>query len=597
MVMKAMRAGTKPLMWIVVAAFVGTIVFAWGMDFTRRPTARGIVGEVNGAELKMDEYLLRLQNAYQQRQQEGEVTEEEARKLRDDTFNQMVNSYLMNQVVKEKNLRVTNQEVAEHLRRFPPREVQGVDVFMTDGRFDYNKYLQAYQNPDPQLWIQIEAIARPQVLQQKLFEYVISTARVSDNEVRELYSAATERVKVRYLTLGTGLFRDSIADIDSATTKAYYEAHADEFDHKERVLLRSVSFAKKPSREDSLEVRRELEAVAERIRGGQDFAELAREYSEDASANIGGDLGWFGKGQMVPDFEARAFALDSGQVSEPVATQHGYHIIKSYGRRGLGDSVQVKASHILMRIDISAATQADIRLQAEQFVEDVRNIGFDSASVQSKRNIASSGWYEKGSPTGAGSDPLVSEFAFSSNPGAASEPFDNPRAYTVWYLDGREPAGRSSYAEAEPRIRSKLMAEARMKKSADALAPVYARVKAGQPLADAAAQLNQPMDSTDFFGRFDYAGRFSDDPNFRGAAFALTPEKPLSPVVLTEFGAVIMELIDRKSPDIQLFADKRDSITTATMDGKRQMVYNNWFMELRANADIRDYRYQMPGEY
>ena len=121
MVMKAMRAGTKPLMWIVVAAFVGTIVFAWGMDFTRRPSARGIIGEVDGKELKTDEYLLRLQNAYQQRQQQGkEVSEDEARKLRDNTFDQMVNSTLLTEVLREKHLNVTNKEVAEHLKRFPP---------------------------------------------------------------------------------------------------------------------------------------------------------------------------------------------------------------------------------------------------------------------------------------------------------------------------------------------------------------------------------------------------------------------------------------------------------------------------------------------
>jgi parvulin-like peptidyl-prolyl isomerase len=596
--MKAMRAGTKPLMWIVVAAFVGTIVFAWGMDFTGRPAQRGIVGEVNGVELKTDEYLLRLQNIYQQRQQQGgEVTEEEARTLRDNTFNQMVNSYLLTEVVMDKNLQVTNKEVAEHLKRVPPREVQNVEIFMTDGQFDYNKYLQAYQNPDPQLWIQIEALARPQVLQQKLFEYVISTARVNDSEVRELYDAASEKVKVRYLFVGSAVYRDSITAIDSTQTKAYFSSHPDEFAHLERVKLRSVSFAKKPSRLDSLDVKNEMAELARRAREGDDFGQLAREYSDDGSASAGGDLGWFGKGAMVPDFETAAFALDSGAVSDPIATQYGYHIIKCEGRRGIGDSVQVKASHILMRIDISAATQSDVRLQAEQFVEDARAIGFDSAAVAGNQSIASSGWYEKGSERGAGSDPLVSEWSFGNAPGAVSDAFDNARTYVVWHLDDRQPAGRSTFDEIESRIRSKLTTEARMKRAQDVLTPIQPRVAAGLSLADAAAEVGQPVDSTDFFGRFDFVTRFGEDPNFRGAAFALTNEAPLSPVVKTDYGAGILELIDRQEPDLQLFAEKRDSIHTATMEGKRQMVYNNWFNELRANADIRDYRYQVPGGY
>lgn len=598
MVMKAMRAGTKPLMWIVVAAFVGTIVFAWGMDFTRRPTARGIIGEVDGKELKTDEYLLRLQNAYQQRQQQGkEVSEDEARQLRDNTFDQMVNSQLLTEVVREKHLNVTNKEVAEHLKRFPPQEVQNLDMFMTNGQFDYNKYLQAYQNPDPQLWLQIEALSRPQILQQKLFEYVISMARVNDDEVKELYNAATEKVKVRFLFASAGNYRDSITPIDSAQTLAYYNAHPDEFEHKARVLLRSVSFGKKPSSLDSLEVRNEIQALTERARQGEDFGELAREYSDDGSAPQGGELGWFGKGAMVPDFEAAAFALDSGQISDPVATQYGYHIIKCEGKRGTGDSIQVKAAHILMRIEMSASTDSDLRLQADQFVEDARRLGFDSAAAAGNHNIATSGWYEEGSPRGAGSDPIVSEWAFHNDPGAISAAFDNPRSYVVWHLDDRQPAGQSPYSEVETRIRSKLTSEARMKMAFDAMEEIYPKVADGMSLKEAGVLMGQPVDSTEYFGRFDYVQRFGDDPNFRGAAFALTADKPLSPVVKTDYGAAILKLIDRQEPDPQLFAEKRDSIRTATMDGKRQLVYNNWFQALRSNADIKDYRYQMPGEF
>lgn len=598
MVMKAMRAGTKPLMWIVVAAFVGTIVFAWGMDFTRRPAARGVIGEVDGTPLQTDEYLLRLQNAYQQRQQQGgDVSEDDARTLRDNTFDQMVNSQLLTEVVKDKHLDVTNKEVAEHLKRFPPREVQNIDMFMTNGQFDYQKYLQAYQNPDPQLWIQIEALARPQVLQQKLFEYVIATARVNDSEVKELYNAATEKVKVRYLFMGSGVYRDSVPAVDSAQAKVYYDAHPDEFKHVERVKLRSVSFGKKPSSLDSLEVRNEIQALAERSRQGEDFSQLAREYSDDGSASSGGELGWFGKGAMVPDFEKAAFTLDSGQISDPVATQYGYHIIKCEGRRGVGDSIQVKASHILMKIDMSASTQSDIRLKAEQFAEDARTMGFDSVATSGGHNIASGGWYEKGSPKGSGSDPVVSEWAFNNDPGAVSDALDNPRTFTIWHLDAREPAGLSPFDDVEGRIRNQLTSEVRMKSAFDALVAVYPEVQRGISLADAGAIVGQPVDSTDYFGRFDFVPRFGDDPNFRGAAFALTKDKPLSPVVKTGYGAAILKLLDRQEPDPQQFAEKRDSIRTAVMDGKRQLVYNNWFQELRKNADIKDYRYQMGDAY
>ena len=93
MVMKVMRAGTKPILWIVVLAFVATIIFAWGMDFTRRPVEAGIIGEVNGTEISRDAYLTNYQYALQQQQQQGkEITDELSQQIRDQVFNQLIHA-------------------------------------------------------------------------------------------------------------------------------------------------------------------------------------------------------------------------------------------------------------------------------------------------------------------------------------------------------------------------------------------------------------------------------------------------------------------------------------------------------------------------
>lgn len=94
--------------------------------------------------------------------------------------------------------------------------------------------------------------------------------------------------------------------------------------------------------------------ILKQIQGGADFAELAKKYSQDGSAANGGDLGFFGKGQMDPDFEAAAFALDKGAVSGVVKTQYGYHIIKVTDKNG----DQVRASHILIKgVDLQSWLQ------------------------------------------------------------------------------------------------------------------------------------------------------------------------------------------------------------------------------------------------
>jgi peptidyl-prolyl cis-trans isomerase D len=594
MVMRAMRAGMKPVLWIIVAAFVGTIIFAWGMDFTSRPAARGVIGEVNGKELKLDEYTLLCQNTIeQQQQQKGDLKDEDLRKIRDDVFSQMVAGRILRDYVDRLELEVTNSELAEHLRRYPPREIQTAEGFMTNGQFDYSKYMQAYRNPDPQLWVQIEALTRPRVLQQKLYEYVTATARVNDPEVRELYTAASEKVEVRYIFLAAGQFRDSIGTVDSTKAREYYEQHPDEFTHEERAQLGYVAISKLPSAEDSTEVQRDAQALGDRARGGEDFGQLARQYSEDGSAQSGGDLGWFGKGAMIPAFEAVAFALDSGQVSGPVLTQFGYHIIRSEGKRSKGDSTEVKAAHILLRIQTSSSTLSDIRLRAELFTSDARKEGFDAVAAREKLNIVRSGWFERGKAIlGIGLDAGITEYAFTDKKGSISDPFDTQKEYVIANLTDRQPAGRSPFSDVSAGITSKLVTQLSRDRAYERLRPVRDLVAGGVPMAQAAASIKATFDSTDYFGRFDRVLRFGEDPDVRGVAFSLTPERPLSQVARIGVGAVILQLVERRIPNMQLFTERRDSIMTAALDGKRELIYNNWYSDLLKESNVKDYRYQ-----
>lgn len=105
--------------------------------------------------------------------------------------------------------------------------------------------------------------------------------------------------------------------------RAYYDEHIDDY-KKEQVQASHIL------------VKQEAEArkVKSRIDGGEDFATVAKEVSEDRGSKVkGGDLGWFGRGRMAPEFEEASFALEEGQVSDPVKTKFGYHIIKNTGKR------------------------------------------------------------------------------------------------------------------------------------------------------------------------------------------------------------------------------------------------------------------------
>ncbi len=114
--------------------------------------------------------------------------------------------------------------------------------------------------------------------------------------------------------------------------RAYYEAHLDEFTPKPQIRAGHI-LLKAPSEADRERRRPEAEALLAKLREGESFGELAREHSEDGSRFMDGDLGYFGAGQMVPEFETAAFALAKpGDLSGVVDTRFGLHIIKLFDR-------------------------------------------------------------------------------------------------------------------------------------------------------------------------------------------------------------------------------------------------------------------------
>jgi peptidyl-prolyl cis-trans isomerase C len=123
--------------------------------------------------------------------------------------------------------------------------------------------------------------------------------------------------------------------ISDKDTKVYYDAHRDLFKRPEQIrashiLIRVDRQADQSQKDES---RKKMEAIQQRLKKGEDFAELAKQYSEDPSSAKGGDLGYFGRGRMVRPFEDAAFALKPGEVSDIVETQFGYHLIKVTERK------------------------------------------------------------------------------------------------------------------------------------------------------------------------------------------------------------------------------------------------------------------------
>lgn len=158
--------------------------------------------------------------------------------------------------------------------------------------------------------------------------------KVSDKELQE---------QLEQITKATGGGKEKVVEILSK----YYGWTYSDLEKKVYFQLAKQKLQTAIATDDNVNSQAKSKAaeVLAKVKAGEDFAELAKKHSQDSSAANGGDLGFFGKGQMVPEFEQAAFALPVGQTSEVVKTKFGYHIIKVLEKK----DDTVKASHILIK--------------------------------------------------------------------------------------------------------------------------------------------------------------------------------------------------------------------------------------------------------
>jgi len=589
-----MRKLTKHIMWIVILAFVGTIIFAWGMEFTSKKQRRaGIIATVNGEDIQLYAFQYYYDQALRQTEKEqGDVDEQTAYQIREEVWNNLVNEILLNQETKKRGIEITDAELYEYMRRYPPRELQENPAFQTpEGEFDYQKYLQALTDPRVP-WAQVEDFIRPNLRLARLQQSILTLARVTDEEVKQFYRDENEKIKVKYLLVPSYQFQKEDIPISDEEIKAYYQEHKDEFKAEASANLSYVVFEKKPGPADEEEAKQRLLEIRDEILQGEDFAEMAIDYSEDnTSAKNGGDLGWFEKGIMVPSFEEAAFSLEPNEISDPIKTQFGWHLIKVEDKRGKGEKQEVKASHILLKISPSEETIALLKEEADEFVDQVSKSDFSQMATEQNLPISETGWFvQGGSIRGIGTNPQIDEFAFENKQGKVSDLFETARGFYTFQIKAKRPAGISTLEGVKPVIKQKLI-----KSKADSLAfdkaeNLFAQIKKGKSLKKASEDDNVTFAEPAEFSRNSFIPQIGNPPEFMGAAFSLTEPNKVSFPVQTNLGAFIIQLVSRSTINDSLFVAVKDSVTSVLMQKKQGQVYQDWFAQVKKEAEIKDYR-------
>lgn len=233
--------------------------------------------------------------------------------------------------------------------------------------------------------------------------------------------------------------------------------------------FRNIVIAPRPSAEAKAKTRAQADSIVRALRSGADFAIAARRFSQDpASAEQGGDLGWFRRGQMVPEFDAVAFAIKPGIVSEPTESAFGFHIIQVQRLQ----PAEVQARHILLMPEVTQADADSAQALAMRVSAAVQaGASFDSLSKlyhdpgEEKETADQVPFdqlpdeYKEGIGT-ADSSAIVPAFQIRKDMGLR-------RKWVVLQVTGRRPAGSVRYEDVKEQIRTKLSSDLAQKRYID----------------------------------------------------------------------------------------------------------------------------------
>jgi peptidyl-prolyl cis-trans isomerase D len=527
-----LRERTKAIMLVLAIAFVGWLVFDVGMGVSGRGQYEGgqNAGTVGGKPIRYQDFLETQRVAFEQwRQQNPGATQsrEEARQLDNSAFEKLVQDRLTRVEWQRRGIAVSDREIVSAVQNSPPPEVQNAPDFQTGGRFDIDKwrrYLASSAIRTEDL-AALEARYRDELPRVKLLRQITSDVYVSDPQMWQIYRDSHDSVTVRAVVIRPEqAVSEASVRIAPQDLEAYYRTHQADLRQPARAYTSFVAISKLPQKADSVAGVARARAVRDSILHGADFAEVARRESADSGSRAqGGELGTFGRGQMTPAFERAAFSLPVGQVSEPVITSFGAHLIKVEKRTA--DSVT--ARHILIpmtrtgaRLDTleSRADSLD-KLAAEQTVRGT----LDSAARVMNLSVNPAPAVEEGQPLLLGRFvvPNVSVWAFEVHPGETSEVIESAGAYYVFRLDSVQAAGVPPLPQVLPQVQAAVLAEKRHA-AAEAIArDAERRLQSGQSLDQVAQALRLPLETIGPFTRTSGVQLLGQATGAIGAAFRL----------------------------------------------------------------------------
>lgn len=627
--LKLMRDNLKNLKWVlwfVVFVFVLLIFVDWGAGRLRGGGMHGVAARVGGIEISETAFLKEVKNTDERlRSLYGQQYEmlRESLDLGQLALRNLIDTKLLVQEARRLKLEVSDEELAERIVSFPYfRKEDGTFV----GEEVYRRILAANQTTPEEF----EANLREQMLIDKLgkvlraglvipdeevdkeyrrrnewasfdllfvsVERAFPTTQASEEEAKAYYESHPDQfthgdqVQLRYLLVDPVRLRQTLP-VDEARVAEYYQTHQEEFRSPEEVKARHILLRPEGEGEEAWEkAKKQAEAVLAKAKAkGADFAGLAKEYSQDpGSRESGGDLGWFGRGRMVKEFEDAVFSMQPGEVTGPVRSQFGYHIILLEEKRAarlrpldeVRDLIRYKLTESLADAEASKrATALKEKVVAEKRAraEDWQAL---ADSVVSS-NVTPFFSLDEGVVPGLGRDPAFLEELKGAKEGFVGGPRRTPRGWVVYRVEKTRKAGKTPFTEAK----EEAMEGARRLKAVQKLQGELAS-KRGQPLAQLAAAFGAQVVPVNQFHRGTSVPGVGLAAALEEAVFATPVGGVTQPVAVGERGVALAQVKEKKVATPQEVAAARESLRESLAQDQLQKLFDTLLAEAKRRHPV-----------
>jgi peptidyl-prolyl cis-trans isomerase D len=619
------RKAQSPSLQATIVVIILVFVF-WGVG-SNQGNGPNIVATVNGESIDYQEFYQQYDRTVSQyRQQFGGSVPEELLKnfgIKENVLDQLVQGVLLRQGAVAMGLGVSKDEIRE--------KIQNIPAFQKDGQFivsQYRETLAANRLSASDFEEQIKS----EILSKKLIDHLQRFAVTIPFELESRFNFNNEQIKIDYAVFKADSFEEKVI-VKDEKLKEYFTKHEQKYQTDPLVSLKYLSFLYKNAAEQGSisdeKIRKNYEKNIEKystpekrqarhillktdglkepediknkekealellrkINSDEDFAKLAQEFSDDyGSAANGGDLGLFGKGQMVKPFENSVFSLNIGQVSGLVKTRYGFHIIKLENI----EPANVKPlAEVRTEIEnkIKAKEQKNIteKLARNQYENIIRSGSLDkyaaSLGKDSNIEIKESDFFSREKPVEDFKDePTILSAAFSLKKGELSSLVQGKNGFVIIFAQDLKESETPPLDDVREKVEKDFVKEQSLEMAKGAADKMLKAVAGGKGFKEEAQNNGIEVISTDYLKRNDTSKLSA---SVVASGFKLTPSKSIPDEVINEGrDFYLVNFVERKTPEKSEFEEKEFELKAELIEENKSNLLAAWIANRKQSSEI-----------